>query len=317
VTDSGRQDVGGRRGPTVEIPLVDDCAACVGLCCVALTFARSPEFALDKPAGQPCPHLERDFLCGIHDRLAAAGFPGCVTFSCFGAGPTLVRSRAMAGWDAGPGASAALIAAFPAARRLHELLWYVREALAAPVADPVRHHLLQSHDRVQATAQMPAERLAGIDVPALRDEVNEVLQQASVQLRGPRPGRDLAGADLVGARLRGRDLRRASLRGARLVAADLRDADLRGADLTGADLRDADLSGADLRGALFVTPLQLRSARSTAGALLPAVEGLGPWPPQGPELRLAQQHERARQDRRRQRARRASRSRGRGSPSGS
>ena len=28
-----------------------DCAHCFGLCCVALPFARSADFAVDKPAG--------------------------------------------------------------------------------------------------------------------------------------------------------------------------------------------------------------------------------------------------------------------------
>ncbi|HEY6597232.1 MAG TPA: pentapeptide repeat-containing protein, partial [Asanoa sp.] len=32
-----------------------DCTRCVGLCCVAPAFSASADFAIDKPAGRPCP----------------------------------------------------------------------------------------------------------------------------------------------------------------------------------------------------------------------------------------------------------------------
>ena len=70
---------------------MSDCGRCAGLCCVAPAFARSADFALDKPAGRACPNLLADFRCGIHDRLDRSGFHGCVVFECFGAGPHLVQ----------------------------------------------------------------------------------------------------------------------------------------------------------------------------------------------------------------------------------
>ena len=60
---------------------------CAGLCCVAPAFAASADFAIDKPAGRPCPNLRDDFRCGIHAELRERGFPGCEVFDCFGAGP--------------------------------------------------------------------------------------------------------------------------------------------------------------------------------------------------------------------------------------
>jgi hypothetical protein len=62
-----------------------DCASCFGLCCVALPFARSADFAADKPAGRPCANLREDFRCGIHGRLRDKGYQGCTVFDCFGA----------------------------------------------------------------------------------------------------------------------------------------------------------------------------------------------------------------------------------------
>ena len=63
-----------------------DCERCFGLCCVALPFAVSADFALDKPAGTPCPNLRGDHRCGIHAKLRPSGFTGCTVYDCFGAG---------------------------------------------------------------------------------------------------------------------------------------------------------------------------------------------------------------------------------------
>jgi len=51
-----------------------DCSRCFALCCVAPAFERSSDFAIDKPAGRPCPHLQADSRCGIHPRLRGEGF---------------------------------------------------------------------------------------------------------------------------------------------------------------------------------------------------------------------------------------------------
>ena len=244
-----------------------DCARCVGLCCVVPAFARSADFALDKPAGRPCPNLGGDSRCTIHDRLRPSGFPGCVVYDCFGAGQR-VAAAAMAGqdWRTSPPAAAAMAVAFPVVRALHELLWYLDAAVARPAAAPVHADLLAAYDDVERLTRAPADRLATVDVDAVRGRVNPLLQRAGdlVRAGAPRPGRVLRGADLAGARLRGADLRGASLRGAVLLGADLRGADLRLADVIGADLRGADLRRADLTDALYLTGSQLESARGDA-----------------------------------------------------
>ena len=48
-------------GPADGVPeLTADCGRCFGLCCVALPFSRSADFAYDKPAGEPCVNLQPD-----------------------------------------------------------------------------------------------------------------------------------------------------------------------------------------------------------------------------------------------------------------
>jgi uncharacterized protein YjbI with pentapeptide repeats len=260
-----------------------DCARCFGLCCVALPFAASADFALNKPAGQPCPSLRDDHRCGIHADLRTKGFTGCTVYDCFGAGQK-VSQLTFGGRDwrtGGKEHARRMFDAFPVVRQLHELLWYLTEALTLPAARPVHPELRRALEETERLTRQTPEALAALDVGAHRQQVNVLLLRTSELARagagggkggkkGRGKGKDRRGADLVGARLRGADLRGASLRGAYLIAADLTGADLRDADMIGADLRDADLSDADLTGAFFLTQPQIDAARGNAGTRLPA-----------------------------------------------
>ncbi len=257
---------------TVELGLQSDCGSCFGLCCVALPFAASADFALDKEAGRPCPNLQSDFRCGIHTDLRRRGFSGCTVFDCFGAGQK-VSQVTFGGrdWRRAPGTARQMFDVFPVMRQLHELLWYLAEALTLRAARPLHTDLRAALEKTERLTRGSAEELAALDVPAHRGEVNALLLRTSELVRAKVPGRkkERRGADLMGARLRGADLQGANLRGAYLIAADLKGADLRRADVIGADLRDADLSGADLTGALFLTQSQLNAARGDAATKLP------------------------------------------------
>jgi hypothetical protein len=268
------------------VELRADCARCVGLCCVAPAFARSADFAVDKPAGTPCAHLAADFRCAIHADLRDRGFAGCTVFDCLGAGQRVSAAFAGRDWRT-PEVAAPMFAAFGAARQVHELLWYLDEARQrAP--DPALE---------VEWARLVDDDPATCDVDAARERVGELLRVASERLRTPPAGessfsarrvvvsdtaspdsqnsesristrRDVVRRDASGAdgRRRGRprrgdrrggrphDYSRADLVGVQWQNADLSRASLRGtlllgADLRGADLRLADLLGADLRGA--------------------------------------------------------------------
>ncbi|MDK1472078.1 pentapeptide repeat-containing protein [Streptomyces sp. 549] len=259
----------GRQSPD----LVSDCSNCFGLCCVALPFAASSGFAVDKAAGTPCGNLGGGFRCRIHDRLRDSGYPGCTVYDCFGAGQK-VSQLTFEGrdWRRSPADARPMFDAFPVMRQLHELLVYLTEAVDLPQAGPVRAQLRRALADTDRLTRGSADALARLDVTAVRQAVNPLLLRAGELARAEVPGRkaDHRGADLAGARLRGARLRGASLRGACLIAADLTGADLSRADLIGADLRDADLSGADLTGALFLTQPQLDAAKGDPATRLPA-----------------------------------------------
>jgi hypothetical protein len=260
------------------VELRADCARCVGLCCVAPAFARSADFAVDKPAGTPCTHLAADFRCGIHADLRDRGFAGCTVFDCLGAGQRVTTAFAGRDWRT-PEVAAPMFAAFGVTRQVHELLWYLDEArerapdpaLDAEWArlvddDPATCDVDAARDRVGALLRAASERLrtppAGeSSFPARRVVVSDTASRDSrhSESRIPTRSDDVRrnGSGAEGGR-RGRS-RRDDRRGGRprdlradLVGVQRPNADLSRADLVGVQWPNADLSRASLRGTLLL-----------------------------------------------------------------
>lgn len=257
---------GGRLG------LRADCESCFALCCVVPAFSASTDFPIDKNAGQACPNLQSDFRCGIHTRLRQQGFRGCTVYDCFGAGQK-VSQVTFGGqdWRRAPRTAKQMFEVFPVMRDLHELLWYLTEALTLKPARPLHGELGLVLEETERLTHDNPDALVKLDVAAHRRKVNTLLLRASELVRAEVRHRkkDHRGADLIGAKLKSADLRGANLRGAYLIGADLRGADLRTADLIGADFRGADLGGADLTGAIFLIQSQLDAAKGDAKTTLP------------------------------------------------
>ena len=193
-----------------------DCGRCFGLCCVAPAFSASADFAIDKPAGHPCPHLQADYRCGIHRDLRPRGFPGCAAYDCFGAGQQ-VSQVTFGGrdWRQDPGSATQMFRVFVIMRQLHELLWYLAAALALEPARGMHGELRRAVEETEALTRSPAEALLDLDTERHREYVNALLLRTSEMVRAQVPGRKLdgRGADLVGASLTTADLRGANLRG--------------------------------------------------------------------------------------------------------
>ena len=257
-----------------------DCSNCFGLCCVALAFAKSADFPFDKDAGDPCTNLDDQDGCRIHPHLRDRGFAGCTVFDCFGAGQKVSRSTfAGRSWRDDPETRASMFAVFPVVRRLHELLWYLDEAigLVSGARDPAPW--TAAFARVKALSDAEPATVLAVDVDTEYDACRDLLVSASEIARADvgrvaplESGRGVRGpgSDLAGADLRGVDLRGQTLRGSVALGADLRDAELSRCDLLGVDLRGADLSGADLTDAVYLTQPQVNSARGDDRTRLPA-----------------------------------------------
>jgi Pentapeptide repeats (8 copies) len=272
---AGPHEEGPRVTGEVSAARSADCSRCLALCCVGPAFAASADFAIDKPARTPCPHLGAgdgsssaslrlpDHGCTIHDRLRGRGFPGCAVFDCFGAGQQVVQVT----FGGATRRVAAMFDALEVLRPLHEVLALLDEAVGSPA---VGDEAAALSARVEEMVTRDGDALAGLDVGAVRRDAGAVFDELVAAAHAGSPAPELRGADLLGADLRRRDLRAARLRGALLVGADLRGVDLDRAELLGADLRGADVRGARLAGALLLTGPQLSAARGDATTAVPA-----------------------------------------------
>lgn len=258
--------------------LTADCDRCFGLCCAALAFAKSADFAYDKAAGDPCENLDGHDRCRVHSTLRDRGFKGCTVFDCFGAGQQVSQGTfGGRSWREDPQTRTAMFATFPIMRRLHELLWYLDEASALVEGSHDATPWCDAFERVRRLSAQPVERLAELDVDAEYDAARDLLVRASEIARADlEPGtvslgrRVLGpGSDLRAAALTGADLGGVTLRGSVAIAADLSRARMTRCDLLGVDLRDADLRGADLGGAIYLTQMQVSSARGDSRTVLP------------------------------------------------
>jgi hypothetical protein len=161
-----------------------DCEHCCGLCCVAPAFAVSPDFAIDKRAGEPCPNLTEDFRCGIHDRLRAEGFRGCVAYDCFGAGQKVTQVTFNgAHWRESPRIAAQMFEVFGVMRQLHTLLVYLSQALTLQPARLLYGELRLKLEELEGYSRESPEALVGLDVASHKAEVNNLLLRVSDLVR--------------------------------------------------------------------------------------------------------------------------------------
>lgn len=258
-----------------------DCGNCFGLCCVALYFSSMEGFPIDKDAGQPCLNLQPDFRCCVHKSLKEQGLKGCIAFDCFGAGQKVAQvSFGGHDWRKNPKFAKQMFEVFLIMRQLHELLWYLTEALTLQPTRPIHGVLSAMRDEMERLTYLSPDSLMELDVAVHRANVNTLLQRTSELVRTEalcgkkaHSGRQKTfaqRANLIAADLRRIDLIGANLRGACLIAADLRGTELIGTDFIGADFRDADIRGADLTKSIFLTQAQINAAKGDTSTKLPS-----------------------------------------------
>lgn len=255
-----------------------DCSKCFGLCCVALNIMASSDFAINKTAGTPCPNLQKDFRCKTHQNLRDIGFKGCTVFDCLGAGQKVSQGTFNGqSWQEHPEIANKMFTVFPVMEQLYEMIAFTAEALTYHISPALKNRLTEQLEKLQHLADLDADSLLSLDIISCRMPVNELLLEASEYIRSElissghmsKNGKHCRGVDWMGKNLKGKDLRMTDFRGAYLIAANMEKADLRGVDFIGADLRDANVSGANLSTSMFLTQMQINSAKGDDKTILP------------------------------------------------
>jgi len=260
--------------------LIADCTECFGLCCTALNIVASSDFPMNKPAGTPCIHLQSDYRCQTHSQLRDKGFKGCTVFDCLGAGQ-IVSQVTFNGqsWRENPDIGAKMFDVFPIMEQIYEMIAYATEVLSYDIPDDLGSKLEKQVVALQDVTKLDADDLLAIDLIMYRFSLNELLTSASDWIRGNTIANmsgvqnikafDRARVNWMGKNLKGKDLRAMDFRGAYLIAADMRNTDLRAVSFIGADLRDVDFRGANLSTSMFLTQMQINSAKGDAKTILP------------------------------------------------
>jgi uncharacterized protein YjbI with pentapeptide repeats len=250
-----------------------DCVNCFALCCVALPYAKSADFATNKEGGAPCDNLKEDYRCRIHKNLRNEGFRGCTVYECYGAGQKVSQfTYSGKDWREFPESANEMFSVFPIMQQLHEMLRYLEEALSFKETLPIKDDIQKTKKSIERLTFQSPQSILELKVHEERIIVSDLLTQTSELVRKNvtnQPKNPISKRNLIGAKLNGANLRGTDLRGALLIAADLREADMSTTDLLGADLRDANLNGANLTGSIFLTQAQINSANGNRLTKLP------------------------------------------------
>lgn len=261
--------------------LTADCTKCFGLCCTALNIVASSDFPMNKRAGTPCVHLQSDYGCQIHSNLRKKGFKGCTVFDCLGAGQVVSQVTFKGqSWRENPEIRKKMFQVFPIMEQIYEMIAYTAEALSYDIPYALSDKLSVQLKELQNLSTLNPEQLLSLDLVMYRFPLNNLLAETSKIIResliAKLPNTKHAKnyhherVDWIGKKLRGKDLRAIDFRGAYLIAADMRNTDLRGVDFIGADLRDAELMGANLSTSMFLTQMQINSAKGDIKTILPS-----------------------------------------------
>jgi len=254
----------------LESALRIDCDKCSGICCVALYCMKTDGFPENKEAGVPCKHLMRNFHCDMYSDLADKNMKGCLVYDCFGAGQKVTQScYPDEDWQKNSEKTNEIFQVFLIVFQLHQMAWYLLEALTLAADE----HLESDIDTLitqnkQMTACTPAEILR-IDIEEYRTRVNQVLKKVSSRIAAipsdKTNGKDYFGKNFRQANLNGRDFSMALM-----IAANLEGCSLQGTNFLGADIRDANIENTDLSGSIFLTQMQINSAKGNSNTKLPA-----------------------------------------------
>ena len=158
-----------------------DCARCAGLCCVVHSFYSVQGFAFDKAAHAACRHLTLENRCGIHTGLSSRGFPGCVSFDCYGAGQRVTQELfAGVSWRASDETAAQMFSAYEVCLALHRLMamLILAEAVVSPMHNAPMRLKRGQLDELCRSEESKAGRL---DTATLQNEVLALIRSAPRQ----------------------------------------------------------------------------------------------------------------------------------------
>lgn len=247
-----------------------DCKKCSGLCCVALYCTKTDGFPANKEAGIPCKHLDSDFSCKIHSRLADNNYKGCLAYDCFGAGQRTTQLYLSDGtWETNSEQKDKLFQVFIIVYQLHQMLWYLVEAFTLTSDELLKSTIDLLISENEQMLQQPMDHIAMLDLSEYRSNVNIVLKQISTDISANDTSSQIHGLNYLGKNFKKANLDRKNFSMSLMIAANLSGCSLKNTNFLGADLRDANIRNADLSKSIFLTQMQINSAIGNSNTKIP------------------------------------------------
>ena len=253
----------------LEKKLKIDCKKCSGLCCVALYCTKTDGFPANKEAGIPCKHLMSDSRCDIHSKLVDKNMRGCLAYDCFGAGQKVTQDcYPDVTWKTHPEKANEIFEVFLIVFQLHQMEWYLLESLSL-ITDKQLQANIEAliSDNEQITNQSSDEILQ-FDIEKYRSKVNQVLKQVSGIITTD-SAEEAHSKDCFGRNFKKANLNAKNFSMALMIAANLEGCSLQGTNFLGTDMRDTNIKNTDLSSCVFLTQMQINSAKGNPNTKLP------------------------------------------------
>lgn len=245
-----------------------DCNACSGLCCVALYCSKTDGFPANKEAGTPCRHLESNYRCNIHSKLLEKNYKGCITYDCFGAGQKTTQLFEGVSWKENSKQKDNIFDIFLILFQLHQMLWYLIEAstLTSDKELLIRIEILITEYERMLLQSM--KDLVKLDLKGYRNRVNAVLKQICNTISSHESSKKNK-VNYFGKNFHKANLDHKDFSMSLMIAANFDGCSLKQTSFLGADIRDANLCNADLRESVFLTQMQINSAKGNLNTRIP------------------------------------------------
>lgn len=157
-------------------PYQINCSKCMSLCCITLYFSKTDGFPEDKISDIPCKNLQSDHKCKIHSLLLKQGLKGCMSYDCFGAGQNLCKQfSSLPNWETFN--MQKLSQAFLTVTKVHQTLWYLKEASYLTVAYPSKNQfdsLLREGEKI---AESSIDDLCTYNIESFRSNANTLMKE--------------------------------------------------------------------------------------------------------------------------------------------
>lgn len=246
-----------------------DCEKCSGLCCVALYCTKTDGFPGNKEAGIPCKYLMSDFRCSIYSKLSEQNMRGCIAYDCFGAGQKVTQDLyPNVAWNTRREKANEIFEVFLIVFQVYQMEWYLLESLSLVTDKQIQSIIEALISENEQITNRPSEEILKFDIEKYRLKVNQLLKQVSDMIT-PDSDDEAHSKDCIGRNFRKANMNAKNFSKTLMIGANLEGCSLQGTNFLGADMRDANVKNTDLSSCVFLTQMQINSAKGNRNTKLP------------------------------------------------